>query len=186
MRWSRAYEDCDDVPSKPRDGLVWWSPPVESSCEAQVEELHWTERVVTGPRSGMPYVLQHVERAGLVEPQHATVNAWDARLRVRAALRTLHAYSRGAPRPLGPSGGVAHVVPFTTQVLKAQLLLQPDGSLQLQVQWLDATPTERLQGSCAHLASSPYHYGALLARAFAEPPAAPELRARQRAAMVVA
>ena len=56
MRWSRAYEDCDDVPSKPRDGLVWWSPPVESSCEAQVEELHWTERVVTRQRSGTPYV----------------------------------------------------------------------------------------------------------------------------------
>ena len=77
-------------------------------------------------------------------------------------------------------------MPFITQVLKAQLLVQPDGSLQLQVQWLDATPTERLEGSCggcAHLASSPYHYGALLARAFAEPP---ELRAKQRAAMVVA
>ena len=88
MRWSRAYEDCDDVPPKPRDGLVWWSPPVESSCEAQVEELHWTERLVTGKRSGMPYVLQHVERAGLVELQHANVAAWDARLRVRAALRT--------------------------------------------------------------------------------------------------
>ena len=78
-------------------------------------------------------------------------------------------------------------------MLKAQLLVQADGSLQLQVQWLDAPPTERLEGSCggcAHLAggeaSPPYHYGALLARAFAEPPAALELRARQRAAMVVA
>ena len=65
MRWSRAYEDCDGVPSKPRDGLVWWSPPVESCCEAQVEEPHWTERLFTGPRSRMPYVLQLVRRAGL-------------------------------------------------------------------------------------------------------------------------
>ena len=80
-------------------------------------------------------------------------------------------------------------MPLYTQVLEAQLLVQPGGSIQLQVQWLDAPPTERLEGSCggcAHLTggeeSPPYHYGALLARAFAEPLAVPELRVRQRTA----
>ena len=80
-------------------------------------------------------------------------------------------------------------MPLYTQVLEAQLLVQPGGSIQLQVQWLDALPSERLGGSCggcAHLtggeASPPYHYGVLLARAFAEPLAVPELRVRQRAA----
>ena len=127
-------------------------------------------------------VRPHAQSAALAVPQLA---APAASLRALAALGTAEErLSRS-----GPSGGVAHAVPLYTQVLEAQLLVQPGGSIQLQVQWLDALPSERLGGSCggcAHLtggeASPPYHYGALLARAFAEPLAVPELRVRQIAA----
>ena len=116
-------------------------------------------------------------------PQHATAAAWEFGSGLLCALE------RCASAAAQASGGVAHVVPLYTQVLEAQLLVQPGGSIQLQVQWLDALPSERLGGSCggcAHLtggeASPPYHYGVLLARAFAEPLAVPELRVRQSAA----
>eukprot|EP00964_Phaeocystis_antarctica_P094140 scaffold60895_cov63-Phaeocystis_antarctica.AAC.2 len=164
MRWSRAYEDCDDVPSKPRDGLVWWSPPVESCCEATVEEPHWTQRLFTGPRSGMPYVLQLVRRTGL----------------------GCHSILSQPPGNLGP-GCPAH-----SRGAPQQPLDRPQWrgrSCCAFVQWLDAPLSERAEGSCggcAHLtggeASPPYHYGVLLARAFAEPLAVPELRVRQSAA----
>ena len=103
MRWSRAYNDRDNVPSESRDGLVWWSPPVESFSQATVDEQ-----------------------------DHA---------------------------------------------LSAKLRTSSDGSVELRIEWLDASLPELVADescSCACLTdwegSPPHEYEALLTRALVKAP----------------